>query len=217
MLHWVFFEVLGYPVSYLEFVSVSFGLAAVYLATREKLLTWPLGIINIATAFVLFYNVRLYADMFLQIYFFLISLYGWYFWKREKSAALPLKRLSIAGKYKIIIALLLGTLGLGWCIQNLHVFFPRSFPEPAAYPYADTFVAVASIVANTLLARRVIENWLIWIATDVLCIFLYFDKNIKFVAFEYCVFLALATYGWISWKKMYQVQISNYPHVHQPQ
>jgi nicotinamide mononucleotide transporter len=206
LLHWFFFEVLGYSVSYLEFISVCFGLLAVYLAAVENIFTWPLGLVNISSAFLLFYRVQLYSDMFLQIYFFSISIYGWYYWKKEKTAHLPLKYLSYFEKLKVIIIIMLGTFVFGWFIQDIHLYFPSLFPEPAAYPYADTFIAVASIVANTLLARRVIENWIIWIVVDVLCVFLYFDKNIKFIALEYFIFLGLASYGLMSWRKLYLQQ-----------
>lgn len=206
MLHWIFFEVLGYPVSYLEFISVCFGLLAVYLAAKENILTWPLGLINIITAFFLFYRVQLYSDMFLQIYFFAISLYGWYFWRKEKTEHIPLKYLSFFEKAKVLIIILLGTFIFGWFIQDIHLYFPKLFQVPASYPYADTFIAVASIVANTLLARRVIENWVIWITVDVLCVFLYFDKNIKFIALEYFIFLLLAIFGLKSWRTLFLIQ-----------
>lgn len=96
----------------------------------------------------------------------------------------------------------------------IHEFFPTAFPEPAAYPYADTLVAVASIVANTLMARRFIESWVLWIGIDVICVYLYFQKDIKFIAFEFLIFLILAFYGLYSWilLKRKQDQISKSLH-----
>jgi nicotinamide mononucleotide transporter len=195
----IFFEVLEYPVTYLEFISVLFGIIAVYLAAKEKIWTWPIGLVNIGTAFFLFYQVQLYSDMFLQIYFFGIGIYGWYSWKSEKKENVPLKWLSHSQVVQLSILIVACTLLLGWCMTYIHIWWSTLFPKPAAYPFADTFIAVGSIIANTLLAKRYIENWILWIVIDIICVFVYFDKNIRFIGLEYLIFLGLAIYGAFHW------------------
>lgn len=198
------FEILDYPVSLIECISVMSGIIAVYLAAKEKILTWPIGILNITTAFFIYYHVQLYSDMFLQIYFFGIGLYGWYNWKKEKRAHIPLKWLHNRVRIYTAAGIVVSTLILGWIVSRLHVFGPALFPLPASYPYADTLVAVMSIVANVLMAKRFIENWILWIAVDVLCVYLYYQKDIIFIALEFFFFLCIAVYGLVQWMKLKQ-------------
>ena len=77
-------EVLGYPLSFLELFGTLTGLVTVWLAARAHILTWPTGLINNLAFFLIFYQVQLYSDMLLQIYFFVISLYGWWYWQRSQ-------------------------------------------------------------------------------------------------------------------------------------
>lgn len=81
------FQILDYPLSYVELIGTLFGFLSVYLATRANILTWATGIINELFLFILFFQVQLYADMFLQIYFFIITLYGWYKWNSKKTTS----------------------------------------------------------------------------------------------------------------------------------
>ena len=208
MIHWfnVAWNPLGYPVTWIEIISVFSGIVAVYLAAKEKILTWPLGLINITTAFFIYYHVQLYSDMFLQIYFFGISLYGWWIWKNEQKEKIPLKWLSLQQKYYLIILLTIVSLLTGYLISQLHEYFPSIFEKPAAYPYSDSLVAIASIFANTLMARRYIESWVLWIVIDIICVYLYFQKDILFIALEFLVFLLLAILGWVNWLQLKKKQ-----------
>ncbi|MEP7195631.1 MAG: nicotinamide riboside transporter PnuC [Saprospiraceae bacterium] len=196
----VFFSILHYPVSYIEFIGSIAGIIAVWLAAKSKLLTWPIGIINIVLFFFIFWQVQLYSDMFLQIYFFGISLYGWHNWKREKQDTIPIKILSNRSRINNLILILIASIFFGYIVSNLPQYFPAIFNKPAAFPYLDTFVGVSSIVANTLMAKRIMENWLLWIAINIVCVGLYLAKDIAFVALEYFVFLILAVVGHVSWQ-----------------
>ena len=84
-----FFTLLDYPISYLEFFGTIAGIIAVWLAAKSNILTWPIGLINIGLFFIIFFQVQLYSDMFLQVYFFGISIYGWYNWVYEKKNKYP--------------------------------------------------------------------------------------------------------------------------------
>lgn len=194
------FQVLSYPLSYVELIGTSFGLLSVYYASKANILTWSTGIFNEIFLFMLFFQVQLYADMFLQIYFFFISVYGWYNWK-QKSLPKPITQLSLNTSILLLIILLMGSLLAGYLFQHIHSFLPSYFPIPAAYPYADSFIITASIIATILLAKKKIENWYLWIIINVVCIILYYKKGIQFLALEYIIFLGLAIYGAINWHK----------------
>lgn len=194
------FEAHGYPVSYVELIGTLFGFISVYFASKANILTWPTGIVNEAFLFILFFQVQLYADMFLQIYFFVVTLYGWYNWS-AKSPDNKISTLIFNTRILLLIVVLIGALLSGWLFSGIHLYLPRYFAIPAAYPFADSFVMVASIVATILLARKKIETWYLWIAVDAVCVALYFKKEIYFLALEYFAFLGLASYGLYRWKK----------------
>jgi nicotinamide mononucleotide transporter len=196
----VAFSVLGYPVSYVELIGTLFGLISVLYASRTNILTWPTGIINEVFLFILFFQVQLYADMFLQVYFFIVTIYGWYNWKtntiEKKVTFIPFR-----GRLLWAVAAGVGTVAFGYLFQNIHTLLPAYFPTPAAYPFADSFVMVLSIIATVLLAGKQIENWVLWITGDVVCVVLYFKKQIYFLSLEYLIFLCLASYGLYHWNK----------------
>lgn len=194
------FEIIGYQISYVELIGTLFGLLSVYFASRANILTWATGIINELFLFILFFQVQLYADMFLQVYFFIVTLYGWYNWK-QKSKKNSITKIELKTKIWLLGAIVVGTTIVGLFISNIHMYLPQYFKTDASYPYADSFVMVLSIVATILLAQKKIETWYLWIVVDIVCVFLFYKKGIAFLALEYFVFLGLATYGFLNWKK----------------
>jgi nicotinamide mononucleotide transporter len=194
------FEIIGYQISYVELIGTLFGLLSVYFASRANILTWATGIINELFLFILFFQVQLYADMFLQVYFFIITLYGWYNWK-QKPKKNSITSIEFKSKIWIVAAIILGTIISGFFFTNIHVYLPNYFKTEAAFPFADSFVMVLSIIATVLLAQKKIETWYLWIGVDIVCVFLFYKKGIAFLALEYFVFLGLATYGLLNWKK----------------
>ena len=200
----VAFQIWDYPISYVELIGTLFGLISVYFASRANILTWGTGIVNEVFLFILFFQVQLYADMFLQIYFFIVTLYGWYKWN-SKTAESKISESSFRNKIFLTVTILFGTLISGFLFTNIHLYLPTYFKIQAAYPFTDSFVMVSSIIATILLAKKKIENWYLWIAIDLVCVVLYFKKGVYFLSLEYFIFLGLASYGLYHWKK----QLSN--------
>ncbi|HVI43634.1 MAG TPA: nicotinamide riboside transporter PnuC [Chitinophaga sp.] len=201
-----FFTVLGYAVSYVEFIGTATGLLCVWLAARDHILTWPAGLINVSCFFILFWQHQLYADMFLQVYFFATNVYGWIFWYGKKPEHEPVYALRNPRRWLLGSMTLVLTVLLGWAISRLHVWWPQVFSQPAAYPYTDSLVAVMSVVANILLARRIWENWLLWILVDIVATAIYFSKGVKFLGVEYFILLIIAIMGLVRWLKTYRKQ-----------
>lgn len=204
-MHWldlntIAFEVFGYPLSYLELIGTVFGMLSVFLASRGNILTWPTGILNEAAFFILFFQVQLYSDMYLQLYFFLITLYGWYYWKKKSVQNIVL-RLSEKSVLLVVFFIIVGTLVTGCLIADIHLLLPSIFEKPAAYPYADAFTTVTSIIATILLARKMIESWILWVSVDLVSVILYWHKGIHFVMIEYVIFLLICIAGFINWRK----------------
>lgn len=198
-----FFTVFENRVSYVEFIGTVFGLVSVFLAARANIFTWPTGIINAIFFLVIFYQIQLYSDMFLQMYFCGMGVYGWFTWKyraeHRQSAIRTLpnsKRLWLAA-FIAAVTLLLGTL-----ISQIHLLLPQIFEKPASYPYIDTFIAVSSVLAVILLARRIFETWVLWILVDIASIGLYSVKGVRLIALEFVIFLCLAILGIFSWYRL---------------
>jgi nicotinamide mononucleotide transporter len=203
----IFFTVLGYEMSYIEFFSTLSGGIAVWLSAKSHIWSWPIGIINVVLFFFLVYQVQLYPDMFLQVFFFVTNLIGWWRWAHpspEEENKRHELRASFMGwkKFSVLCAVgIVGTLILGSFAKNLHEWFPTAFSLPSAFPYADSFVTVMSVVTTFYMIEKKIESWIIWILVDALATYLYFAKGIKFVALEYLVFCFIASYGLWNWMK----------------
>ncbi len=206
----IFFTVLSYPMSYLEFFGTVAGAIAVWLSARANVLGWPIGIINVVLFFFLFYQVRLYPDMLLQSFFFVTNLMGWWRWTHPQSHEADRKRelrVSYMRRGQILwvtLAGLIGTLLLGTFADRIHLIFPSVFPEPSAFPYLDSFVTVMSVVTTFLMIQKKVEAWIFWIIIDVLATCLYFAKDIRFVALEYAVFCFIAAFGLWNWVREYK-------------
>ena len=194
------FSIIDYPISYVELIGTAFGLISVYFASRANILTWSTGIINEVFLFILFFQVHLYADMFLQVYFFVVTIYGWYNWNTTKVEN-KITAINSKARRLIAIVIIIGSMVSGFLIKNIHIYLPGYFKAAAAYPFTDSLVMVLSIIATVLLARKKIENWHLWILVDTICVILYFKKEIYFLSLEYLIFLGLASYGLYHWKK----------------
>ncbi|TGK54374.1 nicotinamide riboside transporter PnuC [Leptospira kanakyensis] len=199
------FSVFGYTISLIEFLGTSSGLVCVYLASRNHILTWPIGIFNSICFFFLFFQIQLYSDMLLQIYFFGSSIYGWYVWRKRTGAYIKIQSLGKIKNLVLVFVILCGTYFLGETTSRLPLWFPQVFVKPPEFLYWDAFTTVASIIANFLLAQRKLESWFLWVFVDVVCITIYSLKEIPFVTLEYIVFLLIAFYGCYHWYKEYKL------------
>lgn len=204
-----FFTILNYPLSYLEFFGMVSGIIAVWLSARANIWSWPIGIINVALSFFLFYQVQLYPDMFLQIFFFITNLIGWWRWLNPKKGEEDKKdelKVSWMDRKQLIIITgigITGTIVFGLLASRLHDFFPLIFTKPSASPFWDSFITVMSIVATYYMIQKKIECWIIWIAIDVIATGLYFIRDIKFYSLLYFGLTILATFGFYHWRKEY--------------
>jgi len=200
----VFFTVLGYPMSYIEFVGTLLYLWSVWLIARRKMLTWPVGIVSVLLYMALFYQIRLYSDALEQVYYLGASVYGWLYWSRARRHADGPVEVGFSPTRSILIwvgitALLSVT--LGGVMGRIHEWLPALFPEPASFPFLDALTTVMSFVAMWLMARRHTESWAYWIIVDVIGIGLYYVKNVKFISLLYVLLLVLATKGFLGWIK----------------
>jgi nicotinamide mononucleotide transporter len=193
-------NILGYDLSYLELIGTISGLICVWLAAKQYILTWPIGIINIFCLFIIFYDNNLYADMFLQVYFFIVAIYGWYTWTFHKSIEKDVVLLSSKSRLTLSFFVVIISIATGFGMSKIHTFLPDYFKEPAAFPFLDSFIAIGSVFANIMMAKRIVENWILWIIIDIVAVYVYFQKGIVFIAILYGVYCLIAWNGYSSWR-----------------
>lgn len=178
----------------LELLGVITGIINVWLTARANVWCWPVGIINVIVYFVVFFEAKLYADMWLQAVYLMLTGYGWYEWLRG-GAEQTEREISSAPKWELIIVSALGVIAWISMWRFLHTF------TDAALPLADSFLTAASLVATWLMARKFIENWIVWIVADTLYVGMFLYKELFPTAILYAVFTMLAVYGLWSWRK----------------
>lgn len=206
-----FFNVLGYSMSYIEFFGVMTGLAAIWLSAKAHIWSWPIGIVNVVLSFILYYQVQLYPDMFLQAFFFVTNILGWWRWSHprpeeaDRKQELKVSYMKRSQLLITVIATIVGTYLLGSFASRLHEWFPVVFSEPSAYPYVDSFIMVMSVITTFYMIQKKIECWVIWIVVDIVATYLYYIKGIKFYSLEYLVFTGIAAYGLWNWMREYRL------------
>ena len=184
-------------VNYEELLGIIFSFIYLYFSIKQKIWLWPLGLISSAIYTYIFLKSGLYADMGLQIYYVIISVYGWYYWFNNKTPKLNNKKLEI--KYldkKTAGLLLLITIILFIIISQILLYFTDS-----EIPYWDAFTTAAGITATWMLAKKYIEHWLIWVVVDLISSALYFYKNLNLTVILYIVYTVMAVIGYMQWKK----------------
>lgn len=183
----------------LELVAVAFGLVSVYLSAREHIVSWPTAIVNVAIFFVLFWRAKLYADAVLQLIYLGLSVYGWYEWMfgGAQHSRLRVSRASRTHWVVLTPLFLVGGVGLG-------ALLARYTDSPM--PYFDALLTAASLVAQYMMTRKLLENWIIWIVADIVYVPVFIQRGLPFTALQYAVFLVLAAMGWIGWRKSLRAQ-----------
>jgi nicotinamide mononucleotide transporter len=179
--------------SCLELVAVLFGIAGVYLSVRERVSNWPVGIVNVALYAVLFVSQKLYANAGLQVVYLALSIYGWRQWLvgRNGGAALVVRR---TGRP---LALRLGAVTI--VIWGALLGLTRV--AGGAMPVLDAGTSAVSLVAEWMLARKLVENWAVWIAVDAVYVGMLIAGHLYLTAFNYAIYFALAVLGYIEWTR----------------
>lgn len=181
-------------ITYIEWIGLITGIISVWLTVKENIWCWPVGIVSVSALFVVFFEARLYADMGLQAVFIILSIYGWHEWLRGGKDSKELEVSNASVKLGLLLAAITfaGTAVMGYLLSTR---------TDAALPYWDSLMTVMSLVAQWMMAKKLLESWIVWIAVDVLSIGIYFVKGLYPTLLLYTVYLALATLGYIEWRR----------------
>ena len=179
--------------NYIEVLGAITGLIYLYFSIRRLIWLWPLGIVTSAFYVIIFFEAKFYADMSLQVYYFVISFYGWYNWLygKEKTGKVKVKN---AGP-KLLIWFSFLSILITVILSYILIEYTDS-----PLPVWDAFTTAGSIMATWMLAHKMLENWLFWIVIDLISMGLYLYKGLYPTAFLFLVYSSMAVLGYFKWK-----------------
>lgn len=193
MLQQIFLWITG---NYIELLGAIFGFAYIFLSIKQNIWCWPVGLITSALYIYVFFVSKFYADMGLQVYYLIVSVYGWYHWmfgsKSKKTDDLKVSTIN----FKLGIYLFIANGILFLVISYILVNYTDS-----VVPYWDAFTTAASFVATWMLARKMIEHWIIWVVVDFVSLGLYLVKGLYPTVILFAIYTFMAVLGYIEWRK----------------
>jgi nicotinamide mononucleotide transporter len=194
----------GVGTTWAEILGFATGLATVWLLVRQHILNWPLGILNVLLLMLVFWTAGLFADASLQIVYVLLGFYGWWAWGYggARRSQLVVRTTSGAEWLWLLLAGIVLTAGL-WVFLNTLT--------GSTVPFADALTTALSLLATYGQTRKLVENWWLWIAADLIYIPLYGYKDLWLTAILYVAFLALCVLGLRTWSLALRAQRTPVP------
>ncbi len=184
--------------SLFEWVGVITTIGCIYLAARENIWNWPVSIISIIISAIIYFENSLYGDFSLQFYFLFTAFYGWYFWlKKKKEDDKPVVSINFKEWLLAILAVVILSFILGMLLARF---------TNTNVPYEDGFCTAMSLVAQIMLTRKIIQNWILWIIVDICYVPLLIYKGLNLYALLYGILVILAVKGYLDWRKTYREQ-----------
>lgn len=197
MLDLLFAQYKGYSFFFitLEITAVVFGIISVLFARKNNILVYPTGLISTLIFIYILYNFKLYGEFIINIYYSAMSITGWYLWSRRNNGQEEFP-ISIMNSKDYKISTIIFTVTLLFIALVYHFF--DKFTDLTAY--VDAFTTALFFVGMWLMAKRKIENWIVWIIADIISVPLYFFKGLTVSSLQFIVFTIIAILGYIEWK-----------------
>jgi nicotinamide mononucleotide transporter len=183
--------------NWIELTGAVFGLIYVFLSVKQNMLTWVLGLLTSLFYIYIFFASKFYADMALQFYYVWVSIYGWIIWKKGEQSEQGKMPLHVSKLSKQQLIILLPVSLLLW----VAIYFVLKLYTDSPVPFGDSFTTAFSIVATWMLARKIIEHWLIWIVVDLISFLLYLYKGLYPTTILFIIYTLVAAWGYWEWKK----------------
>ena len=185
----------------LEIIAVFFGFLSVWFSKNNNILVFPTGMINTSIFVYLLLKWSLLGDMILNAYYFIMSIYGWYFWlKGTNNTVTPISKVSNKD-IRIVILLFISS---SVFVSLVYTFFDK---WETIVSYIDILTTAIFFAAMWLMAKRKVESWIFWIVGNIISIPLYLHKGLAFTSIQYFIFTVIAIAGYIKWKELYNKQI----------
>lgn len=181
----------------LEWIATIAGFICVYLVIKRNIWCFAFGFVQVTIYSWIFFEVKLYSDMLLHLFYIGFQIYGWRIWSRAKNerACIQVEEGSVKEYLSWLLVIILSTYLLGTFMVN---------NTDASFPYFDAFTTCASLVAQWLLSHKKLMNWAVWIMVDLVAMFIYWQKGLYPTALLYSCFLIMAIIGqWLWYKNLY--------------
>jgi len=185
----------------LEIIAVFFGFLSVWFSKNNNILVFPTGMINTSIFVYLLLKWSLLGDMIINAYYFIMSIYGWYFWlKGTNNTISPISKVSNTD-IKIVVLLFISS---SIFVSLVYSFFDK---WETIVSYIDILTTAIFFAAMWLMAKRKVESWIFWIVGNIISVPLYLHKGLAFTSIQYFIFTVIAIAGYIKWKELYNKQI----------
>jgi nicotinamide mononucleotide transporter len=182
---------------WVEITGTLLGTAYVFLSVKQNIFTWLTGFLTSVLYTIVFFQSKFYADMGLQVYYIWISLYGWFIWTKGNTSRAGRSNFPVSQINKRLMIVLTLIALLLWLI----IYFVLKQFTDSPVPFGDAFTTAFSIVATWMLARKILEHWLIWIVVDLISMGLYLWKGLYPTAILFLIYTVVAFWGYSEWKK----------------
>jgi nicotinamide mononucleotide transporter len=183
----------------LEIIAILSGIISVWFSRKENIWVYPSGLIG--TALYVFISIEgdLYGEATVNLYYTIMSIYGWYNWLRKDTALKPIVHIRFSNKHdwRNQIIFFIAT----YCIIYTSLYFIKQYFNPGAIPWADALASASAFTAMWLMTRKKVESWIWWIITNLASIPLYYVKGYTFTSVYYSILLLMAIAGFIEWRK----------------
>ena len=181
----------------LEIFAVIFGFLSVWFSKNNNVLVFPTGLVNTSIFVYLLFKWELLGDMVINAYYFIVSIYGWYYWTRKNNNEYtPITKLNISDKKIMLLIAVLSCL----FVSLMYTYFDK---WSGLVSYVDILTTSIFFVGMWLMAKRKIESWIYWIIGDIISVPLYLYKGLAFTSFQYFIFTFIAIAGYYKWKSIY--------------
>jgi len=185
----------------LEIIAVFFGFLSVWFSKNNNILVFPTGMINTSIFVYLLLKWSLLGDMIINAYYFIMSIYGWYFWlKGTNNTVSPISKVSNSD-IRIVVLLFISS---SVFVSLVYTFFDK---WETIVSYIDILTTAIFFAAMWLMAKRKVESWIFWIVGNIISVPLYLYKGLAFTSIQYFIFTVIALAGYIKWKELYNKQI----------
>ncbi len=185
----------------LEIIAVFFGFLSVWFSKNNNILVFPTGMINTSIFVYLLLKWSLLGDMIINAYYFIMSIYGWYFWlKGTNNTVSPISKVSNTD-IRIVVLLFISSAAF---VSLVYTFFDK---WETIVSYIDILTTAIFFAAMWLMAKRKVESWIFWIVGNIISVPLYLHKGLAFTSIQYFIFTVIAIAGYIKWKELYNKQI----------
>jgi len=183
--------------SMLELTAVVFAIIYLILAVRENILCWFAAGISTLIFLAIFWDVKLYMESGLQVYYLAMAFIGWYQWRHANDGSTSLQISMWSMRQHLIALTLIAVLTFisGYLLNS---------GTDAQLPYLDSLTTWGSVITTVMVVRKVLENWIYWLVIDAISIYLYIDRELYFTSLLFAVYIVIIFFGWFSWSKSYK-------------